>query len=362
MPSDPATSDSLEGKIRSLKVSMGEKKAEREEKSLDEIEAALFVGQRHSSLRKLASSTDDTTVQSQRLLMEVAQQPTHVFKGHSHVVTSVDCDAVDGVCTGSYDGNIIRWDITTGEHLHTFPPKAGQQVITAVCCVGPFMLAADRDKKVRKFLLRTGQGIWTVDKVHTCSISCMGATDDIFATGSTDGHARIFNLETGAMLRAIKTGSSVTQVLLPSRGLSMFTGGEDGVIAKWDLVECQKQQEFCGHGKAITALATNGEWLWSGSKDCVARQWDLRDSNCVSLITGHEGPVAGIAVDGDRLFIAADVMVRERSISTGRPGVVLKGHSSNITSMRLSDEGTHLYTSSEDCTACHWVISGVRVA
>lgn len=293
--------------------------------------------------------------------LDMAQKPIHTLRGHSHVVTSVAVDAAGGMCSGSYDGKVYRWDVSSGEKIGEFNPPKGTPVVTAIVCVGPFMLRADRDKKVRKYLLRTGQCIWVIDKAHTCSVSCMDATDDILATGSVDGVARIFDIGDGSMLRKISIGGPVARVCLGDGGSTLFTGADDGSIRKWGLEECDCQMEFYGHSKAITALATNGEYLWSGSKDTIARQWDLADANCVRLISGHHGPVTGLAIQGDRLFVAADVLVREKSISTGRAGAVLHGHTSNITGMTITDEaeGTHVFTSSEDCTVCHWVVRPV---
>ena len=286
---------------------------------------------------------------------EVQLHPRNIFKGHNHVVTGVSADSVNGFCTGSYDGSVKRYDVESGDLIHTFTTPVGSSasVVTSVLCVGPYLLVSYRDKKVKKFLLRTGKALYVIDKAHTCSVCCMSATNDIFATGSSDGIARVFNLEDGGMLRSIQTGSPVSAILL-TEGLTLFTGGDDGGIKKWKLEDCSMEQEFYGHSMSITALATNGEFLWSGSKDAVARQWSLKDTECIRILA-QEGKVGGIVIDGDRVFIAADNTVRERSITTNRPGVILKAHRSQITSMCTSGDG-NLFTGAEDCTACHWVV------
>lgn len=279
------------------------------------------------------------------------------------MVTSVSADLCGGVCTGSYDGKVMRWDVSTGQRVATFEPpsKTPSSVVTAVACVGPFLLASYRDKKVKKLLLRTGECLYIIDKAHTCSVCCLSATDDIFATGSSDGMARVFSLENGAALRQIKVGSPVSSLLL-AQGLTLFTGSDDGAVKRWGLEEESLEQEFYGHEKAITALASDGTHLWSGSKDAVVRQWSLdtlggKRPECVRL-TAQDGPVGGIVVQGDRLFVAAENVVRERSVSTQRPGAVMRSHSSAITALAISAEGNHLFSSSEDCTVCHWSVPG----
>ena len=145
-----------------------------------------------------------------------------------------------------------------------------------------------------------------------------------------------------------------------SQGLVLYTGGDDGCIKRWGLEEKTLEQEFHGHDKAVTALATDGVSLWSGSNDAVVRQWSLdtlggKRPECIRL-TAQEGPVGGIAVQGDRLFVAAGSVVRERSVTTQRLGVVMRYHGSSITALAISAEGGHLFSSSEDCTVCHWEV------
>ena len=92
------------------------------------------------------------------------------------MVTSVSADLCGGVCTGSYDGKVMRWDVSTGQCVATFeaPSKTPSSVVTAVACVGPFLLASYRDKKVKKLLLRTGECLYIIDKAHTCSVCVRG--------------------------------------------------------------------------------------------------------------------------------------------------------------------------------------------
>ena len=80
--------------------------------------------------------------------------PLWILKGHAGTVTSVAFSPSDKIlASGSVDQRVRLWDLTTGQHLHTFSN-------------------------------------------HTSKISTVAFTrDDVLVTGSSDGTVFIWNLD-----------------------------------------------------------------------------------------------------------------------------------------------------------------------
>ncbi|EZG83896.1 putative U3 small nucleolar RNA-interacting protein 2 [Gregarina niphandrodes] len=156
---------------------------------------------------------------------------------------------------------------------------------------------------------------------------------------------------------------------------TVFTGGKDGRIARWD-VESGRRLGFLGHNRdgqkgdshksdghksdghkgAVLAmtLAMGGKLLATAGKDCVIKLWDLASGALIKDMTGHTEPVTGLCSAGDMVYsVSADKTMREWSLVHKTCMKTNYGHTESATCIDCLNK-TFVLSGSEDRTSRYW--------
>ncbi len=133
--------------------------------------------------------------------------------------------------------------------------------------------------------------------VLCCSFS--PATSRLFATGSGDNTARIWDTDTGTPKYTLKGHSGwVLAVAWSPDGDRLATCSMDGTVRLWNpATGKQVGKEFTGHAKWVLALAWQPYHLWgdtgpllaSSSKDATIRLWQANTGRAEHILSGHKG-------------------------------------------------------------------------
>ena len=192
---------------------------------------------------------------------------------------------------------------------------------------------------------------------HTRSVYSVALTGDgRLVTGSYDGTARLWDLETGEELRAF-TGHTggVSSVALTGDG-RLVTGSDDRTARLWDLDTGEEIRAFTGHADWVSSVALTGDGrLVTGSGDGTARLWDLKTGEELRAFTGHMGPVNSVAATGDGRLVTGsrDGTARLWDLETGEELRAFTGHTDWVNSVAVTADG-RLVTGSRDGTARLW--------
>ncbi len=266
------------------------------------------------------TASGDTTA---RLWDAATGKELQRFTGHTNPVYGV-AFSPDGkqVFTASGDGTARLWDITTGQELQQFPSLAPVYDLTS---------SPD------------GQSIWTV---------------------SDDGMARLWSVKPKTELPVFQDGGNVAALAFSSDGkfilTGSLTGGSEGVARLWNANTGQMLREFRGHTGWINpsgvAFSPDGKKVVTGSVDKTVRIWDSRTGQELYQLMGYTDRVNSVAFSPDgKLILTAgfngaqlwDTETGQEVSHFGGGSQLMKAVFSPdgkyVATARQSDDGTELW-------------------
>ncbi|KAG0491432.1 hypothetical protein HPP92_004830 [Vanilla planifolia] len=214
--------------------------------------------------------------------------PFRRLTGHSHFVQDVVLSS-DGqfALSGSWDGELRLWDLTTGSTTRRFVGHAKDVLSVAFSIDNRQIVSASRDKTIKlwntlgecKYTIQDGDG-------HTNWVSCVRFSPNNYQptiiSGSWDRTVKVWNL-TNCKLRSTLAGHGgyVNTVAVSPDGSLCASGGKDGVTLLWDLSEGKKLYSLDA-GAIIYALcfSPNRYWLCAATQESV-KIWDLESKSIV---------------------------------------------------------------------------------
>ena len=180
------------------------------------------------------------------------------LEGHDAMVSAVAFSA-DGTkaITGSLDGSVVWWNALTGKEIRRLD-GAGKAV---------YAISLHPKEKLAAIAAERGIVLWN------------------YATGEV---ALKWNAHAGA----------VSTVGYSDDGLSLITGGDDGLVKIWDAKTGKLAVELAGHTGTISSavLKPGGKWALSAGADGTVKLWDVAAKKEAATFRKHGAPVVGAAL------------------------------------------------------------------
>ncbi|KAI0564989.1 Transcriptional repressor Tup1 [Gracilaria domingensis] len=228
------------------------------------------------------------------------------------------------------------FDAQTGQKMATFAKDTGPNLgdnhppLTAISCCkslgrakpndasanSQFIISGSGDKRAKLWSLETGALISTLggdygptDGITSVSIS---PTSQHVAAGSLDKIVRVWDVESSRLVRQFEGHKdSVYSVAFSPDGRLILSGSLDKTLKLWDVaaapqMSSQCRYSFSGHKDFVLSVtfSPDGRWLISGSKDRTVQFWDPRQPNMSVTLQGHKNSVISIAHNPVRLTMA----------------------------------------------------------
>ncbi|WP_334747473.1 WD40 repeat domain-containing protein [Nostoc sp.] len=221
------------------------------------------------------------------------------------------------LASGSQDGSLNLWDISSGKLIRTF--KHSEPVINVVFSPDGQTLASGLDlgSSIRLWNWCTGEIIRINDdpnafkmgfsnfKSQPTVFSPDGQT--LFATSDSGSVIQSWNVKTGKRTGSFDAKSSIYAVAISPVGNTLATGIRDNAIKLWNVSNGQLIHTLTGQKGEVRAVAfsPNGQQIASGSQDGTVHLWNVSTGKVISIFTAHKGQVWSVAFNPDGKTLAS---------------------------------------------------------
>ncbi len=294
--------------------------------------------------KDLFSVLSDTRLGEDKLIGELSKTLT----GHIDEVMTV-CYSPDGkyLASGSIDGTIRIWDVSSGKEIKTLAGRNGY--IYSVCYSpdGKYLASGISDKTIRIWDVSSGKEVKTLaghsDYVRTV---CYSPDGKYLASGSDDKVIKIWNMSSGKEAKTIiGHSSSVRSVCYSPNGKYLASGGGDKTIRIWDVPSGKEVKTLAGHSDSVNSIcySPDGKYLASGSWDKAIKIWDVGTGKELESIE-HDYSVFSLCYspNGKYLVSGSSEIIKIWDATTGKEIETLEYHSGNINSVCYSPNGKYL--------------------
>ncbi|WP_327351896.1 NB-ARC domain-containing protein [Streptomyces sp. NBC_01304] len=128
------------------------------------------------------------------------------------------------------------------------------------------------------------------------------ADDRRLVTGSRDGRIRVWEVDTGRLVRTITahTKPILAAAVIPG-GYAVAAASADGTISLCNLTSGRRIRTFTGHRGAVTSLGVSGDGtrLVSAGWDKTLRFWDVETGAMLATWDGRLDAITAVAVNTD---------------------------------------------------------------
>ncbi len=285
--------------------------------------------------------------------------PSYVLQ-HESAVFSADFNrAGDKIVSGSEDGSVRIWDLTTREYK-VFTGHTREVWSVSFNRAGNKMVTGSQDRTVRVWDLTTGECKVFAGHAGEVESASFNAAGDTIVTGAEDGTVRVWDNATGECRVFHGHRSRVNKTCFNEAGDQIASASDDSTVRVWHLTtgDC-KVFEHYSDDQIYAVCFAEGDTKVVSSTDDNIRIWDLATGEFLERMfwsAGHRVH-ASINLAKARLVTANynDLMVFD---ITGDDFTLcrLYGHAHAVRSVKFNEAGDKLVSASDD-TVRMWDLS-----
>jgi WD40 repeat protein len=277
------------------------------------------------------------------------------LKGHSDVVYALAYSPDgDKIASGSNDGKIFIWDVSTGQIITKL--TSGQVYSLAyspdgktLASIGSSLVIWDLASATPKFILD-----------HYGFSVAYSPDGKSIVSGGGDAEIKIWDTSDGSLLRTLlgHTGRVLTVAYSPDNG-TIASGSSDQTIKLWDFSSGVLKTTLNGHSDLVFSVnfSKDGSTLTSCSYDKKIIIWDLNDNTQIRTLLGHTFYILSVAYSPDGNTLASGCFDNSVYVWDSETAVIqdtLLGHTKPVYVVTFSPNGRIIASGSADSTIKLW--------
>ena len=300
----------------------------------------------------------------------------HRLGDHESAVASVDF-GTDGqrFVSGSVDGSVLLWDVSTTTPIATSVPTNGNGIESvAYSPDGLLAASAGQDQQVSLWNAVTGEPVGDPLLGPELLVTCLAFSPDgkLLAAGGFDLTVFIWDVSTGNIEGEMKVGSFIRSLAWSPDGqvLAAGTMDESVIFGRMDR-GWEQDNALYELGNPVLSIdwSPNGKLLALGlgsdvdsSASGTVMLWDYAEWGSISTLPDNSRRVRSVAFhpSGDFFAVGRDdgtilFLDSQQGQTLGSP---LRAHGrSAVTSVAFSSDGRYLLSGSLDRTVALWNLS-----
>ena len=269
----------------------------------------------------------------------------------------------DVLTVGGSDARL--WDVKTGREKMSFSPH-GAVASARFSPKGDLIVTGSWDNSAKIWNAQTGQVIRKLEGGHTSFVNTAVFSPDgrFVLTASDDGTAKLWNVESGEVAKTLEGHKDrVRSATFSPTGEFIVTTSSDTTARLWKADSGEFVREFKGHGYAVLCaeFSKDGRWLATGSEDKTSCVWNVETAENLLTLSGHTASVTSVGFSPDMARVitgSQDQAAKLWDATTGKEILTLSRHTEDVTSVMFSPDGRQVLTGSRDGTAVIWLSQG----
>lgn len=250
--------------------------------------------------------------------------------------------------------------ITRLETRHIFDGNRDGDTAVAFSPDGHFALTGSGDGVARLWSLETGEELRSFTG-HTNTIWSVAFSPDgtRILTGGFDNTARLWDVSTGEELHVLAGHTAmIWSVAFSPLNTQVLTGSADGTARLWNVRTGREIHRFTEQFNVTSvAFSPNGKQIITGSGDSTAILWEVESGEELHRFVGHTSGIwaVGFTPDGNNIVTGSyDYTARLWNINSQETIRVFSGHRTGIISIDITADGKYLVTAGEDSMVKVW--------
>jgi WD40 repeat protein len=277
------------------------------------------------------------------------------------VAFSVDSKRfLTGSSHGPRGGAVQLWDAASGQPLGEPWPHPRPVRAVALSPDGQLAASGCEDRKARLWQVDSGKLRRALPHGGYVEAVAFSPDGDTLATGSRDSLARLWDVQTGRLRRQpLSHQGYVTSVMFRHDGAVLLTASRDTRARLWDVRTGKPIRHPLAHRDQITGAAfrPDGGQVLTGSLDRTVRLWDLpAPPRHITLDHQKLGQVwaAAFQSQGGSILTASSVFVQRWDAVHGKPAGKPLRLDGTFQALAFDQGGTLALVGGTDMTARLW--------
>ena len=284
----------------------------------------------------------------------------HVFEGHTDAVYPVDFSP-DGkyIVTGSGDRTARLWDLAMGQTVQVFIGQSRDIQNIIFSPDGKYIITAG-PVEARIWDVATGKTVHVISEGPAPNYFKVRYSPDgkYFALGSLgDTKVRLFDANTFELIQVFEHPDTACCVAFSPDGKSIATAGGDSIVRLWDLETGQVIRKITGHHAGFEDLrfSPDGRYLITANDDQTSRIFEVATGKTLRIFNSRTAVQAGLFTHDGKFVLTTNLgEVDIWSLETSPGGMIFSADDQPIRKASFSPDGKRVVTASNDSTARIW--------